>query len=293
MYGLTREQAYPGCPLRELLEFRKANGTFFQDIDEYVAAAKRRVIEGKVFNNVVEVRGRTISISNRPIARRRLGLDPRGHHRAAPPRPGARPDGRAGAAPRRRRGGDRRVPPAHRDHAEDGRRAARWRCARPRPTLFAASSKTSQRAEGAVDTSNEASMNVEIAAGAAEELSASIAEISRQLSQTNTVVSTAVTEAGVDQRADRLARAVGAEDRRRGQADPGRRRADQPARAQRHHRGRPRRRGRPRLRGGGVGGEVAGGADRQGDRGDRRRRSPRCRSRPAPRSRRSGASPSA
>ena len=44
-------------------------------------------------------------------------------------------------------------------------------------TLFAASSKASQRAEGAVDTSNEASMNVEIAAGAAEELAASIAEI--------------------------------------------------------------------------------------------------------------------
>jgi methyl-accepting chemotaxis protein len=63
-------------------------------------------------------------------------------------------------------------------------------------TLFAASSKTSQRAEGAVDTSNEASVNVEIAAGAAEELSASIAEISRQLGQTNVVVDTAVREAG-------------------------------------------------------------------------------------------------
>ena len=37
MYGLTRKQAYPGCPLRELLEIRKASGTFFQDIDEYRA----------------------------------------------------------------------------------------------------------------------------------------------------------------------------------------------------------------------------------------------------------------
>ena len=63
-------------------------------------------------------------------------------------------------------------------------------------TLFAASSKTSQRADGAVDTSNEASMNVEIAAGAAEELSATIAEISRQLEQTNRIVTTAVSEAG-------------------------------------------------------------------------------------------------
>src|SRR5262245_19160948 len=42
MYGLTREHAYPGCTLRELLEYRRSNGTFFQDIDEYVASAKQR-----------------------------------------------------------------------------------------------------------------------------------------------------------------------------------------------------------------------------------------------------------
>ena len=66
MYSLPPEQAYLGCPSRDLLEYRKATGTFFQDVDEYVAAIKRRVIEGKPFNNVVEVRGRTISISNRP-----------------------------------------------------------------------------------------------------------------------------------------------------------------------------------------------------------------------------------
>jgi methyl-accepting chemotaxis protein len=63
-------------------------------------------------------------------------------------------------------------------------------------TLFAASSKASQRAEGASDTSSRASMNVEIVAGAAEELAASIAEISRQLEQTNQIVDTAVSEAG-------------------------------------------------------------------------------------------------
>ena len=76
MYGLTRDRAYPGCFLRELLEYRKATGTFFQDVDEYVAAAKQQVVEGKLFNNVVEVRGRVISIANRPIDRRRLGFDP-------------------------------------------------------------------------------------------------------------------------------------------------------------------------------------------------------------------------
>ncbi len=55
--------------MRELLECRIANGTFFQDIDEYVAAAEQRNVEGKVYTNIVEVRGRIISrSSNRPIA---------------------------------------------------------------------------------------------------------------------------------------------------------------------------------------------------------------------------------
>src|SRR3954466_3684213 len=34
MYGLTRELACPGRTLRELLEYRRQTGTFFQDIDE-------------------------------------------------------------------------------------------------------------------------------------------------------------------------------------------------------------------------------------------------------------------
>src|SRR5262247_4788140 len=63
-------------------------------------------------------------------------------------------------------------------------------------TLFAASQKTSERAEGAVHASNTAADNVDVAAAAAEELLSSINEISRQLSQAHGVVSTAVEEAG-------------------------------------------------------------------------------------------------
>ena len=106
-------------------------------------------------------------------------------------------------------------------------------------------------------------------------------------------------EAGAaDRRAHQRAVAGGRPHRRRGQADHGDRRADQPAGAQRHDRGGARRRGRPRLRGGGLRGEGAGGADRQGDRGDpapdRRHadRDRRSRSPPSRRSAaRSGASP--
>jgi uncharacterized protein YoxC len=62
-------------------------------------------------------------------------------------------------------------------------------------TLLGSSDQTSQRAESAVHAFNEASANVETAAVAADELSHSIAEISRQLSHTSSVVGLATGEA--------------------------------------------------------------------------------------------------
>ena len=62
-------------------------------------------------------------------------------------------------------------------------------------TLFGSSQHTSQRADGAVTAFNEASANVATAAIAAEELSNSISEISRQLVHTTDVVRLATSEA--------------------------------------------------------------------------------------------------
>ena len=62
-------------------------------------------------------------------------------------------------------------------------------------TLSAASNHTSQCAEGAVEASNDAAQGVNTAAGATDELSSSIAEIARQIAQTNEVVHMAVEEA--------------------------------------------------------------------------------------------------
>jgi len=62
-------------------------------------------------------------------------------------------------------------------------------------TLFGSSDYTTQRAESAVQAFNEASTNVTSAATAADELSRSIAEISRQLTHTNAVVNLATDEA--------------------------------------------------------------------------------------------------
>ena len=58
-------------------------------------------------------------------------------------------------------------------------------------SLLTTSDHTLRRAEGAVDGSNEASANVATAAGAAEELSASIKEISRRLARRNQIVRSA------------------------------------------------------------------------------------------------------
>jgi methyl-accepting chemotaxis protein len=63
--------------------------------------------------------------------------------------------------------------------------------------LFDASGHTSQRAESAVQTSNEASTNVEHVASAAGELSNSVAEIARRLSDSADVVRSAVSEAEI------------------------------------------------------------------------------------------------
>lgn len=194
MYGLTRKQAYPGVSLHELLELRKAGGSFHQEIDEYVAGAKQRAIEGEVFNGTAEVHGRTIKIANRPI---QGGGWVSTHEDITDRRRADRERDRIAAQEERRSAVDAAIAvfrprvetmlKSVSEHAEAMRSTA--------SSLFAASGRTSQRADGAVDTSNEASMNVEIAAGAAEELSATIAEISRQLSQTNTIVSTAASEA--------------------------------------------------------------------------------------------------
>ena len=180
MYGLTRKQAYPGCPLRELLE-----------------SARRTAHSSRTSTNTwrrpssASSKARCSTTSSRSAAASSRSQTGRSPEAAGSRRTRTLPNG--AAATRNAIGSPRRSSAASAmeaaiavfrprvetmlktvgDHAVAMRTTA--------ATLFAASSKTSQRAEGAVDTSNEASMNVEIAAGAAEELSATIAEISRQL----------------------------------------------------------------------------------------------------------------
>ena len=196
LYDLKPEQTMPGTSLRKLLETRRASGNFVVDIDTYIASAKQSISKGEVFGTVVEIKGRSISISNRPMPdggwvathediterQRRSQLLDRAteqeERRAALELAISAFRGRAEATLK-----------TVSDHAVTMRQTA--------SSLFEASRKTSERAEGAVQASNEASDNVEVAAAAAEELSSSISEISRQLSQTNSLVSNAVSEASI------------------------------------------------------------------------------------------------
>ena len=181
----------------------------------------------------------------------------------------ARSQSRARAAQRGDRGDHRALRAVGRPGAGQGarRRATGWR--RP-PPLNGAADAVSAEARTAEERVGAASENVTAAASSVEELAASIGEI-----------------AGAGAKIDRGRRPRGLggaphrahhvrarqrrnPHRRGGRPDPGDRRPDQSAGAQRHHRGGARRRGRPRLRGRRLRGQVARRPDRQGDRGDRR-----------------------
>jgi len=195
LYDLKPEQTMPGTPLRKLLETRRQNGNFVVDIDTYIASAKQSISRGEIFGTVVEIKGRSISISNRPM--------PDGgwvatHEDITERQRRSQLLDRATEQEERRAALELAIS-AFRGRAEATLKTVSDHAATMRQTassLFDASRKTSERAEGAVHASNEASDNVEVAAAAAEELSSSINEISRQLSQTNSLVSNAVSDAG-------------------------------------------------------------------------------------------------
>jgi methyl-accepting chemotaxis protein len=196
MYGLSAEQAKPGDTVRELFQQRVKVGTFTGDVDKYVDNVMRHFARGENVDRIIETPdGRFYSVSNRLLPRggwvstheditERLRLDQERDRVAAQDKRRAEIETAITAF----RGRIESMLKTVSDYADAMRKTA--------STLFAASQKTSERAEGAVQASNTASDNVEIAAAAAEELLSSISEISRQLGQTNSLVSTAVDEAG-------------------------------------------------------------------------------------------------
>ena len=195
MYGLSSEHAKPGCSLRDLFDQRVMVGTFAGDIDRYIDEVMQEIRAGQPVDRTLEMAdGRIYSISNRPMAD---GGWVSTHQDVTSQLRAEQERDRIAAQEQRRSGIDAALT-GFRARVEALLRTVGDNAIAMRSTattLFAASNKNSERAEGAVRESNKASMNVESAASAAEELSASIGEISQQLGQTNNLVSIAVREA--------------------------------------------------------------------------------------------------
>ena len=117
-------------------------------------------------------------------------------------------------------------------------------------SITKAASDASGRAVAAASATEQASSNVNAVAGAAEELSASVQEIGRQVRQSAGVVEQAGLRTEKSVSRNRKPRRGDPAHRWRAQSDPGDRRANQSAGAERDDRGSARRRSRARLRGG-------------------------------------------
>ncbi len=69
MYQLPREVAKPGCTLRDLLEHRKATGTFPGDIDQYLTEMFEALAAGTILAKLVKLPdGRIIAVLNHPMS---------------------------------------------------------------------------------------------------------------------------------------------------------------------------------------------------------------------------------
>jgi methyl-accepting chemotaxis protein len=195
MYNMSPEIVRPGRSLKEVLKHRSDIGLFSDDADTYITDILKRISEGKVTTQTFTTGdGRVISVSEQPmpdgswvathqdVTEQQLFEKERATH----------------ALLEKRRTVVEGAIAAFRHSMDSLLRTVSESTASMKLTansLFTASGHTSQRAETAVQASNEASTNVATAATAADEMASSINEISRQLVQTTDAVRFAVDEA--------------------------------------------------------------------------------------------------
>lgn len=194
MYDLTSDDVKPGFTLSEVLTKRVAKGTFSRDPIQYRKEFLTAVAQGRTITHEVKTKNTGILlVTNHPMK----GGGWIGTHEDITER---RQDVQRLLVMQQQQ--ERHVAIekaicAFRERAESLLQAVADRASEMGSTaasLFNAFGHTSQRAEIAMQKSNESSTNVENAASAAEELSQSIAEIGQRLSQTAEVVRIAVGE---------------------------------------------------------------------------------------------------
>jgi PAS domain S-box-containing protein len=196
MYGLSRDVVKPGCTFLDVITHRKTTGSLDLDVGEYRSAVLAAMKQGKTLSGLAETPdGRTISVVNRPIAGRAFWL---GTHDDITERMLAERQSTFLMEHERRREFIESEIHAFREGVETLLQTVSESATAMKTTaaaLSTSSGETSQRASSAVKTSNEASANVTAAAGAANQLMVSIAEIGQQIGQAAGLVALAVKEA--------------------------------------------------------------------------------------------------
>jgi methyl-accepting chemotaxis protein len=195
MYNLSPEVVKPGCTLRELIEHRRQTGLFTGDPEQYCKEIMDGIAAGNISKWTVSASdGRVVHAINAPmpdggwvsthediteqqhLQRQRDDMVQQQKRRGAVD--AAIATFRAGMETLLRTFGDNAI--AMKSTAT---------------TLSAAANQNAQSATSAAAASNVASSGVKVAADATDELASSIAEIARQIIQTNGVVRLAVDEA--------------------------------------------------------------------------------------------------
>ena len=195
MYSLSPDIVRPGCSLKALIQHRKDTGIFSGDVEPYCAKIIEGVRAGRSTSFYVQASdGRVVLAKNGPLPGGgwiSTHEDVTEQRRASEERAAIRDQ-------EQRRSVIDHAIASFRPQVESLLSSVSGSASAMRDTaraLFGSSDQTTQRATSAVQAFNEASTNVETAAVAADELSHSIAEISRQLTHTNGIVGHATDEA--------------------------------------------------------------------------------------------------
>ncbi|MBI4274678.1 MAG: PAS-domain containing protein [Rhizobiales bacterium] len=195
MYHFPPGTIKRGITVLDILKQRHALGTLPGNFAEYHAKLIAAVAEGRTTSNVIDSGfGRMMSVINRPLP----GGGWVGTHEDITEQRSAEQERSAMQALEARRATIEAAIRAFRERVEMLLRSVNESAVSMKSTASALSgfsSQTAQRTEGAVQASNKASANVKVAANAADELTDSISEISRQLTHTTDVVRVAVDEA--------------------------------------------------------------------------------------------------
>ena len=195
MYKVSPKIVRPGCSLRDLIQHRKETGLFIGDAETFCRAVLDGAARGVSTQSYVQASdGRIVLAKNEPLP---SGGWVSTHEDVTEQRRAEQERAAIHDQEQRRAVVDAAIA-SFRPQVEKLLSSVSDSATAMHSTasaLLGSSDQTSQRAESAVRAFHEASANVETAAVAADELSRSIAEISRQLNHTSNVVGLATSEA--------------------------------------------------------------------------------------------------